>query len=83
MFATQSLVEQSSANASAQCYGSEVQPLSNKQKILNALQTLEDDATFEEAIECIKVLAAISTARDQFDAGQWVTHEEIKRRFGL
>lgn len=83
MFANQLLVEQSSTTSRARCYGADVSPVSNKQKILAELQTLEDDTTIEEAIECLRFLAKIERGMAQLDAGQFIEHEEVKRRFGL
>lgn len=65
------------------CYGPPMQAATNKQKILNALSTLAEDATFEEAIERLYLLAKVEKGEAQLDAGQFVEHEEVKRLFGL
>jgi len=57
--------------------------LSSKQKILDALRKLDEDASIEEAIECLRFLASMEEGRAQLDAGQWIGHDEIKRRHGL
>ena len=55
----------------------------NKQRILDALNNLSDDATVEEAIERLYFLAKVEKGIAQLDAGQSVDHEEVKRRVGL
>jgi Putative addiction module component len=54
--------------------------LSSKQKVLDALCTLDENAGFEEAIGCLRFLAAMEEGRAQLDAGQRIDHDEIKRR---
>lgn len=58
-------------------------PLSSKQKILNALRTLDEDASLEEAIEYLRILVSLEEGLAQLDAGHWIDHGEIKRRPGL
>jgi predicted transcriptional regulator len=57
--------------------------VANKQRILDALNDLSDDATVEEAIERLYFLAKVEKGIAQLDAGQSVDHEEVKRRVGL
>lgn len=57
--------------------------MANKQRILDALHDLSDDATVEEAIERLYFLAKVEKGIAQLDAGQSVDHEEVKRRVGL
>ncbi len=54
-----------------------------KQRILQALEGLPDNATFDDAIERLIFLAKIDKGLAQLDAGQVVDHEEVKRRLGV
>jgi predicted transcriptional regulator len=60
-----------------------MQAVANKQRILDALSDLADDATVEEAIERLYFLAKVEKGLAQLDAGQSLDHDEMKRRFGL
>lgn len=51
-----------------------------KQRVLEAVQRLPDDATFEDAIERIVFLAKIEQGLEQADAGQTVPHDEARKR---
>ncbi len=53
-----------------------------KERILEALRDLPSDATCEDAIERLVFLAKIEEGLAQLDAGQFISHEEVKRRFG-
>jgi predicted transcriptional regulator len=53
-----------------------------KQRILEALRTLPPDATVDDAIERLVFMARVEEGLAQLDAGQGISHEEIKRRFG-
>jgi hypothetical protein len=57
--------------------------VANKQRILDALGDLSDDASVEEAIERLCFLAKVEKGIAQLDAGQSLDHEEVKRRVGL
>jgi hypothetical protein len=52
-----------------------------KQRAIHALQTLPDDATIDDAIERLCLIAKIEEGLRQSDAAQLTGHEEIKRRF--
>jgi hypothetical protein len=65
------------------CYGYPMRSTASKQRILDALDTLSDDASVEQAIERLYFLAKIEKGLAQLDAGQSVDHEEVKRRVGL
>ncbi len=54
-----------------------------RERILEALQDLPDDATFDEAIERLVFLAKIDAGLAELDAGKGIPHEEVKRRLGL
>ena len=52
-----------------------------KQRAINALKTLPDQATMEDAIERLCFIAKIEEGLRQSDAGQLVSHVEVKRQF--
>ena len=52
----------------------------DKQRALDALQTLPDQATLDEAIERLCLLAKIEEGLRQSDAGQVVSHEDVKNQ---
>jgi predicted transcriptional regulator len=54
-----------------------------RERILEALQDLPDDATLDDAIERLILLARIDTGLAELDAGKGIPHEEVKRRLGL
>ena len=54
---------------------------SPKERILDALRDLPDDASIDDAIERLVFLARIEEGLSQLDAGQGVCHEEVERRF--
>jgi predicted transcriptional regulator len=51
-----------------------------KQKVLEAMERLPADATVEDAIERLVLLAKIEQGLAQLEAGQGVEHSEAKRR---
>ena len=53
-----------------------------RERILEALQALPDDATFDDAIERLVFLAKIDAGLAELDAGKGIPHEEVKRRLG-
>jgi predicted transcriptional regulator len=55
-------------------------PSSAKQKILEAIEKLPADATLEDAIERLVLLAKIERGLAELDAGHGVDHAEAKRR---
>ncbi len=54
-----------------------------RERVLEALQDLPDDATFDDAIERLVLLAKIDAGLAELDAGKGIPHEEVKRRLGL
>lgn len=52
-------------------------------RILQALETLPADATFDDAIERFVFLAKIEAGIAELDAGESAPHEEVKKRLGL
>jgi predicted transcriptional regulator len=53
---------------------------SAKQKVLEAIEKLPADATLEDAIERLVLLAKIERGLAELDAGQGIDHAEAKRR---
>ena len=54
-----------------------------RERILQALEDLSPDATFDDAIERLVFLAKIDAGLAELDAGEGVPHGEAKRRLGL
>jgi predicted transcriptional regulator len=50
-----------------------------KQRVLDAVRDLPDDATVEDAMERLYFLAKIEEGERQADAGQTLSDEEAKR----
>ena len=53
---------------------------SAKRKALEAIERLPADATVEDAIERLVLLAKIERGLTELDAGEGVDHDEAKRR---
>jgi hypothetical protein len=53
---------------------------SAKQKVLEAIERLPADATLEDAIERLVLLAKIERGLAELDSGQGIDHPEAKRR---
>jgi len=53
----------------------------DKQRAIEAIQALPDDATIEEAIERLCFIAKIEEGLQQSRAGQVISHDEVKKRF--
>ena len=51
-----------------------------KQKALQAIEKLPADATLEDAIERLVLLAKIERGLAELDAGKGIDHTEAKRR---
>ncbi len=54
--------------------------MTDKQRVLEAVQHLPDNATVEDAIERLCFIARVQAGLKELDAGQGVSHEEAKRR---
>jgi predicted transcriptional regulator len=50
---------------------------------LHAVEQLPDDASLEDAMERLYVLASIEQGRADIAAGRTIPHEEVRRRLGL
>ena len=53
-----------------------------KQKTLQTLGILPDDASYDQLQEEVKILAALEEAEADIREGRAVSHEEVKRRLG-
>ncbi|HQP99474.1 MAG TPA: hypothetical protein PLY86_13530 [bacterium] len=51
-----------------------------KEKVLQAVESLPDDASIEEAMERLLFLAKIERGLQQADAGQTISHEQMKEK---
>jgi predicted transcriptional regulator len=54
--------------------------MTTKEKAVQAIQGLPDDASFEDAMERLLLLAKIDRGIEQADAGQTIPHAEVKER---
>ena len=52
-----------------------------KQKIMETVEQLPDDATVEDAMERLYFLAKIERGLEQSEAGLGLSHEDVKKRF--
>lgn len=52
----------------------------DKQRALDAIRSLPDSATIEDAIERLCLIAKIEEGLQQSRAGQVVSHDEVKKR---
>ncbi len=51
-----------------------------KERVLEAVRDLPDDATVEDVMERLYFLAKVEEGLRQTEAGETVSHEEAKRR---
>ena len=56
---------------------------SAKQRALEAVKQLPEDASLEDAMERLYVLEAIERGRADVAAGRVISHDEARRRLGL
>ena len=54
--------------------------MSDKQRVMDAVQRMSETATFSEISESVAILAAIRRGEAASDAGQVIAHEEVRRR---
>jgi predicted transcriptional regulator len=55
--------------------------ISGKQRAIEALQTLPEQATMDDAIERLCFIAKIEEGIRQSEARQLVSHEDVKKQF--
>jgi len=60
-----------------------MQTQTTRDRIIEALQDLPHDATFDDAIERLIFLAKIEEGLAELDAGKGIPHDEVKRRLGM
>ncbi len=53
----------------------------SKQRALEAIRSLPDDATLEDAIESLCFIAKVEEGLRQSEAGELTPHEEVKKQF--
>ena len=51
-----------------------------KERVLEAVRELPDDATIEDAMERLYFIAKVEKGLQQAEAGKTMSHEEAKRR---
>lgn len=51
-----------------------------KEKVLEAVKSLPDDAQVEDAMERLLVIAKIERGIEQADAGRLISHDDVKQR---
>ncbi|HEY4395014.1 MAG TPA: hypothetical protein VGP64_13175 [Polyangia bacterium] len=56
-------------------------PESLKQKIVETVEQLPEDATVEDAIERLYFLAKVEHGLEQSESGDTTPHEDVKKRF--
>ena len=54
-----------------------------RDRIIEALRQMPPDATVDDAIERLVLLAKIEAGLNELDAGKGIPHDEAKRRLGL
>ena len=54
--------------------------MTNKQLVIEAVQDLPDEASFDEILERIEILAELRRAEADIDAGRFTTQEDLKRQ---
>lgn len=52
--------------------------MTTKQKVMKAVQTLPPNATYEDAMERLLILAKIDRGLKQLDAGEAISHQKMK-----
>ena len=51
-----------------------------KEKVIQAVQTLPDDASIEDAMARLLLLVKVEKGLQQADAGELIDHEDVKER---
>ncbi|MDY0355856.1 MAG: hypothetical protein RBR19_08255 [Sedimentisphaerales bacterium] len=54
--------------------------MTTKERAVQAIQGLPDDASIEDAMERLLLLAKIDRGLEQADAGQTIPHSQVKQR---
>lgn len=56
------------------------QEFTAKQQAIEAIESLADDVEIDEIIEQLQFLASVEAGLAQLDAGQSLSHAEVRRR---
>ncbi len=54
--------------------------MTSKQKVLEAVKSLPEDASIEDAMERLLLLAKVERGLRQADAGQTISHRELEEK---
>lgn len=54
--------------------------MTTKEKVIQAVQNLPDDASIEDAMERLLLLAKVERGLRQADAGELIPHDQVKER---
>jgi predicted transcriptional regulator len=54
--------------------------MTTKEKVVQAVQSLPDDASIEDVMERLLLLAKIDKGLEQAEAGQTIPHSQVKER---
>ena len=54
--------------------------MSHKEMIIEAVRQMPDEASMEEIVEQLAIFAAIRRGEEAADAGDVISHEEVKKR---
>ena len=54
--------------------------MAKKEIVLEMIRALPDDCSLEEIAERIEFMAAVQQGLDQFDRGEGILHDEVKRQ---
>jgi hypothetical protein len=54
--------------------------MTTQERAVQAIQGLPDNASIEDAMECLLLLARIDGGLEQADGGQTIAHSQIKER---
>ncbi len=56
--------------------------MTTKEKVLKAVQGLPDDAPIEDAMERLLFLAKIEKGLEQANAGETISHDQVREKTG-
>ena len=54
--------------------------MTNKQKVLQAVQGLPENASYEDAMERLLFMAKVERGLQQADAGKTISHSKVKEK---
>jgi hypothetical protein len=54
-----------------------------RERMIEAIRELPEDASVDDAIERLVFLAKIEEGLEQLDGDQGISHQEVRRRLGL